>query len=323
MWWTFGLGCARLAAPWGFCGFRCSQLAAPIYLMPTGTSLRDTLIANWTPVNDIGDPSWVDVLFAAPNPNAVAVLTGLTLLSRRVWLHVGDPDRGTCIRCGGVEGPIVRDCEYEGAPDQKNTGWADPHVVYAADSGRAVTPDSPMAAGRFVTDRPWALLSAHALGSGRLTYDKASSRHSACAFATNKALGVDTWEWDLRSPKDVTDMAKAHEALRAWSQHGRSLARSIARGRTLGSATVSQVRPHIEHLVSQRTRDLLKPDYAAWEQAAEEYAPFMGAIASAISPGPTATATERRRRLVAIRPRLSDPARATQPEEVSDDANPD
>jgi hypothetical protein len=180
-----------------------------------------------------------------------------------------------------------------------------------------------MAAGRFVTDRPWALVCARALGSGRLTGEQKPGQHCAGAYATNKALGVDTWERSIRSPSDVVDMPKAHELLAAWSQHGRGLAQRVARGRCLGPATIAQVRPHVEHLVSQRSAELLTPDMDAWCGACEEYAPLMLALARSVAPGATVAATYRRRYVAAGRPRLEGATHAADDQEDTNDDQSD
>ena len=54
--------------------------APPVYTIPLGRSLCETLLANWLPVKDIGTPAWVDS-HARPAPGKdVPLLIGLTLL---------------------------------------------------------------------------------------------------------------------------------------------------------------------------------------------------------------------------------------------------
>ncbi len=293
----------------------------PYYLFPTGRSLADTLSRAWTPVAALGEPSWVEPVYSVQDE--VPCLVGLTALSRRVWLHPGSiPDR-TCIRCGPVGAAVATSCEYEGAKDMSAAVWKDPHVIYASDSDRATVPPNPMVAKRFVTDRPWVPISARAVGAGLFDQQEHDASYHVFACATNKALAVDTSYRVIEGAIGEAGPAEVHSRLMMWDEQGHRLGRLLARGRTLGPTMIAHHRPHIENVVSQRTRDLLKPDPAAWDAAAEEYGPFMQAIASAVAPGVTAGATARRRRIASLRPRLKLPNGRTTEDKEEPDADTD
>ncbi len=58
----------------------------PVYVVPWGKSLLATLRANWATHQDLGEPAWVNPDIRPVPGQPVPLLTGLTLLSRRVWL---------------------------------------------------------------------------------------------------------------------------------------------------------------------------------------------------------------------------------------------
>jgi len=67
-------------------------------------------------------------------------------------------------------------------------------------------------------------------------------------------------------------------------------------------STSSAIRPHIEHVVSQRIGGLLGGGEETWQKAANEYTPFMQAAAQSLSPGVTIDAVERRHQIAQVKP---------------------
>ena len=75
--------------------------APPVYVVPWGKSLLETLFANWMPANNLGVPAWVQPDFSSAAAPEVPLLAGITLPSRRVWLYNPCAPSGECIGCGG------------------------------------------------------------------------------------------------------------------------------------------------------------------------------------------------------------------------------
>ena len=112
----------------------------PMYVMPVGKTLLETLLRNW-PMRTAADdhPNW-DSGKAAPKANAeVGPLEGFTWLPRQVQLGPQDPAGGCCAWCGertqGIRRKMTRlkpaKTEVEPLKARVLRGkWRDPHVGY-------------------------------------------------------------------------------------------------------------------------------------------------------------------------------------------------
>jgi len=268
----------------------------PVYAVRIGRSLLETLLANWTGKGPLGTPAWVKPNEAPASGKKVPLLTGMTMLSRRVWLH-GSGEPGTCIACGH-SGLVICNCESQTAGRQENELWDDPHVAYDDDTpGKAERAADLTAAGRFRMDRPWPYLLASIVGSGKFALPDRPSRVLVVGFATNKAKNIDVWErvFELPAGSRIPDTAKA--ALERWHSEGRRLEGRLSRAKCVGAAVSASVRPTLETEVSSRTVDLLTDSENAWESAAMGYRPMMQAVARSLSPGSTVEAVVRRRQI--------------------------
>jgi len=60
----------------------------PVYVIPLGSSLEETLLISWRKIEDthLGTPAWENPIVSLPTNGTVPLLTGLTWLPRRVWL---------------------------------------------------------------------------------------------------------------------------------------------------------------------------------------------------------------------------------------------
>ncbi len=265
----------------------------PIYIMPMGTTLLETLVLNWKAVEDIGEPVWVQPVIQMGN---IPFLTGMTLLARRVWLH--DPiEVATCIACGSRRTPIIKTCEYQSSGPSRNNHWNDPHVLYfmtKKNDRASVRADDLTVAGKFRMDRPWSRLLSHVAKKGNSTSNGKSAPLFIIGFATDKAKNVDVWERTiLNLPENLTE--EIDTACQQWGQAGQQLEKKIGRAEQEGKATIASIRPHVETIVSAKAGELLAGGGAAWEKAAEEYRPMMEVIANSLSPGFTTAALKRRR----------------------------
>jgi hypothetical protein len=269
--------------------------APPIYVVRCGVTLQETLMLNWTPRRNLGTPTWA-APDSMPTPGRdVPLLLGLTLLSRRVWLHDPVPS-GTCISCGATDTALILDCEFESAGEMRNDLWNDPHVVYSEGPPRRASRATDLTAtGRFRMDRPWAQLLADIVESDRFTLPDRSVRVLAVGFATNQAKNVDVWERNVELPPAGAVPAAARQTLLQWHGQGKELEYRVSRSRSAGAAALASVRPHVEDAVSRRSAALLTGAGGAWDEAASLYGPMIGAVASALSPGVSTEALLRRR----------------------------
>ncbi len=196
----------------------------PVYVVPWRKSLFETLLANWGPCTAIGEPSWVRPGITQEDKNQeVPMLTGLTLLPRRVLLHDPVQEASACIACG-EKGEVILTCVFQTAGRQENDKWHDPHVVYLDSThNKALKAADLTAAGKFRMDRPWPALLARMLETGR------EDQLLVVGFATNKAKNIDAWERILPVPHSQG----ASESFKHWQKEGRGLEdtlRKIIRG---------------------------------------------------------------------------------------------
>lgn len=293
----------------------------PVYVVHWGVSLLDALRANWAPCAELGLPAWVSPDIHLTPDDDVPLLTGLTMLSRRVWLQDPEP-KGGCVACGGEKTAIVRACEFQTAGRQANERWTDPHVVYLDGTHRKSLKAPDLTAPRkFSMDRPWPDLLCRLLEVKSLGCGSKPRSLLVVGFATNKAKNVDVWERIIHAPPPESNLEKAASSIRRWQKENSALGSQLARSRVEnapkteregrvkrrgndGRAAISTIRPHVEGIVSADVGKLLAGDDAAWEQAAQEYSPMMEAIAGALSPGFTTKAIVGRNRIANVLPNM-------------------
>jgi hypothetical protein len=284
----------------------------PVYVVPWGMSLLDTLCANWVTRVQLGDPAWVQPTMRPTPDEVVPLLTGLTLLSRRVWLHEPSAPPGMCNGCGAKEQALIRTCEFQTAGKQENDLWDDPHVVYLDEVSRkaAKAPD-PTAAGKFRMDRPWPDLLARIVETGKFGYGDRPTLLLVVGFATRQAKNIDVWERTVAVPPGTSTHNISASLLRQWQREGSSLVPRIRPPNEKASPrrkhveippAIDAIRPHVEGRVSAKAGELLAGGEAAWEQAGREYGPMMEVIAKSLSPGFTMAAVKWRQQIACVTP---------------------
>lgn len=275
--------------------------APPIYVVPWGKSLRETLLTNWSSYPTLGEPSWVNPNGPTPDKE-VPLLTGLTLLSRRVRLHDPDGQAGVCIDCGLHETALIRTIEFQTAGYQENDEWNDPHVVYTyteETKRKALRAEDLTRAGKFRMDRPWPSLLARMVETDR------QASLLIVGFATKQAKNIDVWERTIEMPSTGSIQETVAERIKKWQEEGQSLGKKASRSREhVENSLVASIRPHVEGKVSVRAGELIAGGEEAWEQAANEYSPMMAAIAKSLSPGFTTSAVQRRKQIAAVKPNM-------------------
>lgn len=278
----------------------------PIYVVPSGISLRDTLLANWSFHKNLGEPSWSTATKPINANESVPLLNGLTLLSRKVLLIKEEGQVGVCINCG-LRKELIREIEFQSAGKQENEKWTDPHVVYLSGTEQeALRAQNLMETGKFRVDR---------LEFGQLAQIVATRKPVdllIVGFVTKQAKNIDVWECVLTAPK--------HQGVPTfttrWKDEGGALdgrLRSIVRGEKkqregdvlVATAAIDSIRPHVEAKVLARASALIEGSEDAWEQAANEYRPMMAAVAQSLSPGFTTVALQRRKQFAKITPDMS------------------
>jgi hypothetical protein len=291
----------------------------PLYVIPVGGSLAETLRLSWRLAASLGTPAWEKPDIQLPKTGEVALLTGLTWLPRRVWL--GDPAEANnaCISCGAKE-RLVRLCVFAGLgstrTDESGLGriWRDPHVVYTTSAKGEVTSlhasdvlgSSDAAAGQR-TRIMGQILASGLAGTGTSTV-------WVVGFSTvqsNKYLECMEFFVSLAcSPNQTKSVV---DRIVRWRKETWALARNAqppnekrsSRKHPEIQSLIAAVRPQVEGKVSAEVGDLLTGGDAAWEEAASKYRPMMEVVARSLTPGFTTAAVERRRQIANALPDMT------------------
>jgi len=309
----------------------------PIYVVPVGTSLLETLFLNWLPVGDLGVPAWEEPRTQLSCKGQVPLLTGLTWLPRRVWLDAPALPAGPCVACGRQEPALVRTCVFGGIgsakpqDDAPARNWADPHVVYTRDKiGALISTHASDALGssdaaanqwaKLLTDilaqepgAPLTLLHVANAIEGR----SAEIHVSIVGFSTvQNDKYLEAWEEHIILPVSVLlagkEPSSALHKMEQWRRENRRLlarlkpsrAKQSPRKYTELSFALNAIRPQAEAQVSRSATCLLSNPDERWEQAAGEYARLMPVIATSLAPGFTTKAMQRQSQIANALPNM-------------------
>jgi CRISPR type I-E-associated protein CasA/Cse1 len=297
--------------------------APPIYVLPVGTSLFATLRMNWRHHDkELGIPAWIEPNIQITTDMDVPLITGLTLLSRRVWLHAPQFD-GPCAACGKSDTPVIRTCEFQSAGKQENNLWTDPHVIYSNESPRKSTKAEDLTkAKEFRMDRPWPELLAKMLETDRFGTGNLPASFLIVGFATDQAKNIDVWERTISVPhRLIIQREVSATRLRKWRQEGGRLEKRVSKSMAEASALIAAIRPQVEATVSGIAGTIACSEDAMWKAAAEEYRPMMEVVAQALAPGFTTAALQRRRKISAIRPQMQPKAEPEKKSRKKKEAN--
>ncbi len=285
----------------------------PIYVLPLGKTLLETLNLNWISCKTLGTPAWIQPDIRPVPGETVPLLTGLTLLSRRVWLHESGENTNRCISCGIRSTHLILTCEYQTAGKQENELWNDPHVIYTDSMPRKTTKATDLsAAQKFKMDRPWPDLITQIIEKKILDSISGSMQLLIVGFSTKQALNVDVWERTVKFPSVKSSPKPDPTFILQWLKEAFKVPRRISYKNEISSdnkrkspeifAHFDHIRPHIENSVSSRIEELLSGNEELWEKAAEEYQPMMKALSESLSTGFTTSAVQYRNHIAKIRP---------------------
>jgi len=292
----------------------------PVYVIPLGVSLAETLRLSWRPESNLGTPAWEKPDLQLPKTGDIPLLTGLTWLPRRVWLD--DPERpeANCISCARKE-LLIRRCIFAGIGSTKSDAqgrvWRDPHVIRDG-KGVVMTPSNALAASDAAAG-DWTTVAAGVLQKPVPT---GTRRVWIVGFASrqNKYLEAKEYEIPLLSATDEQRLQESISKIQTWQKEGSRLGGKVQKilRRTEESlqrafrprehvevrAMVAAIRPPIEGKVTAKLDELLAGQEEAWQQAAREYSPMMAAVAQSLSPGYTTVAVETRQQIARMKPNM-------------------
>jgi hypothetical protein len=304
----------------------------PLYVIPLGHTLAETLRFSWRGVPNLGTPFWEKPDARLPKEGEVSLLAGLTWVPRRIWLDDPDSFESVCISCGRRE-RLIRQTVIApiGSAKSESRIWRDPHVIYQQARNGDTTPlhaanalDASDAAAGF-----WAQIIAGLLGShGHLNAPPHNDTAEIAGLnCTNLwIIGFSTVKNDkyLEAIEYVVSADAAPAALELierWQNESGSLQKKAhpkdegklprKRQHVEIPPMFDAIRPHVEGNVSEKMKDLLVGDTSEWQRAADEYRPMMEVVAKSLSPGITASAVLRRNQIASVIPNMRPKAEPT------------
>lgn len=285
----------------------------PIYVIPVGGSLAETLRLSWQMVSNLGMPAWEKPDEQLPKKGEVPLLMGLTWLPRRVWLGNQQESEANCISCGRREHLILSSIFASigsTRPDEDTSGWVwhDPHVIYEQTKKREITSLHSTNA-----------LDAADAGAAQWTRSLVGSLRCGNNGTTIWTVGFSTVQNDkyLEATESFLHFPGQHpvdsssEWLNQWKQSTSNLISELkpldekaARKHVEIPPMLYAIRPHVERKVSAKAGDLVVRGNTAWRDAASEYRPMMRIIARSLAPGFTTVAVQERKRIAEILPQM-------------------
>ncbi len=295
----------------------------PIYQIPVGTTLAETLWLSWKPVKNIGLPVWELPEISLSKVSEISLLTGMTWVPRRVWLDNPTEPQYCCISCG-KNTQLVRQCIFAGIgstkteDDEPARNWQDPHVIYSTfEKGKITSLHASDALGsKDSASDQWSknitgLLKEESINSLETMIETNNINESKVkiwmiGFSTVKNdKYLEAREFFISSPLSLNEPTKSIDEIERWQKECRKIGKrldQLTRSRVSGDFFSSSIRPQIENNVSENADKMLSGDINTWEKAANEYQPMMKMVANSISPGYTTVAIKRRKDIADIKP---------------------
>ena len=280
----------------------------PIYVIPVGKTLAETLRLSWRQVSNLGTPAWEKPDVPLPRTGEVPLLTGLTWLPRRVWL--GEPQESLthCISCGRPDNVILSSVFAGKGSAKTDDGtkrvWHDPHVIYEQSKNGEISLHSVDVVGSADAGAgQWARTMAGLLRNPRAE----RSRAWVVGFSSDQNKYFEASELFLPWPVSPASI----ENLSQWQQSNYNLSRMLrqldekpSRNHVEITTELAAIRPHVESRVAAKAEELLFGGNAKWEHAAGAYRPMMQMIARSLAPSVTTAAVKRRREIGNVLPQM-------------------
>ncbi len=307
----------------------------PVYWFFDSGTLLHTIRLNWNPGDNPGLPSWTtEQPFLQPS-NPVSLLQGLTSIPVQVFLNETESGGEPCSVCGENHFLFIRTIYMQEAGWSKGLEWQDPHVLWATKvipkkketkyETKILRVSDPIKTPKISIDKTLLTILKH---RDWIPFSRGNKIHFVVfSIDSQNSKGVDTWEQMVTIPAMSLDEARRdlwgnaitylseriHDVL--WKYNDKDYekkrkdkeeqknAKKKAPTRTAFISRLS--RPHVEEQVANHMTDLLSGngDYT-WDDAANEYAPFMKAAAESLAPDVTIRDAKKRREIKRLRPRL-------------------
>ncbi len=304
----------------------------PIYVVPSGETLAETLFLSWRPVKNLGSPAWEKPDLQLPKNGEIPLLTGLTWLPRRVWLGEPQEPLARCISCGKQD-HLILSSVFAGRGSNKIKGqWRDPQVVYLqnmeGDSLHSVPPFKKAAykVDPYKVIDDWACQWAGTMSELLQNPPDENVMAWVVGFSSDRMKYWEVHESFLPWSGLEEQLKLCIEMLMAWQVSNSNLYGELKRFDVRDSSAtesldrpeikslLAAVHPQIESRVMGSANHLLTDGEPAWQDARKEYKPLMNLIAGALAPGITIASVRRRKEIARVLHRMSlQPAKTMKP----------
>ncbi len=252
----------------------------PLYIIPLGKTLLETLFISYKPVFNLGSPSWDTQNNVNTTDGTVPLLNGLTDLPRIVRL--GEPTtKGQCINCGVIDSLITKCVFNDNRNRYGNAKWEDPHVAYF--KSKSLSTDNPLKIW-FKTDRPWTTLLNYFLETNL----NPPQNFLIVGFASDQAKHIDIWERILKIPK-LDNSENNAQFQKEWDEAIKkipNLIKNSKRKKNLNEQIIIRIiRPHIEKQISSNLSSIIDGTIQPWDFASSEFKKVMPILAKSLTPG--------------------------------------
>ena len=264
----------------------------PIYAIPKGATLGETLARSWRPVPSLGVPAWIEPDAGLPKEGEIPILTGLTWLPWRVWLGEPGSEALVCANCGR-QGPTIRRCVRAQTQKPARVGqppWQDPHAV---GNPRPLTATHPVRYPAAVTEQ-WVKVRTQIRQNGEFGRWP-NSAVEVVALASDKAHCLDIVDFCLPA-KEVSDSGAGVDAVHLrWRKSLDQYRRELMAQRWGGGPRLAAVLPQVLNIVASDASDSIMGGGTAAQGIPTESRFLIESIARSFAPDPTVTAARRRR----------------------------
>ncbi|NLH48535.1 MAG: type I-E CRISPR-associated protein Cse1/CasA [Myxococcales bacterium] len=296
----------------------------PIYVAPMGFSLASTLRFSWQETSKLGTPFWENPTGVSKFLGEVPFLVGLTWLPRQIWLDQPEGFESKCISCGRQE-HLIKQCIFAGIGSTKTVEtsqekkWTDPHVLYVktnkGDGSESLHASNALgandaAAGQWTKILSGIIQKREILGRARNVWVVGFSTVQNDKYLEAKEFFIPTSNAENLFSDILEKIGKWQKEYLKVINKSNPKKEDTAKKRKHSEipATIAAIRPHVENQVSAKIDELLTGDENAWEQAAKEYSPLMGAVAKSLAPGFTSGAVQRQRQIAIVKPDMREKA---------------
>lgn len=247
----------------------------PIYSLPVGHTLQETLTRNYAAISAVGVPAW--------EQNPSGFLGGMTCIPRLLWL-VQPTAVGRCVQCN-EQRPLIRECFY-GADRLPIEDWNDPHVLYS-ETGKAPMVGNPTKDISRGDKYIYGLLNRYYTEYAQEEEGDAQG-YLVVGFASNQAKNIDVWERKITiGPKKngVAAVKSLPPRLELVHKFGRKKETPQVL-RSLRQTLTPACEETVSGLIGSRTASEII------EEVQEAYRPALAHIAQTTTPGFTVADTQ-------------------------------